>query len=378
MGVDMQKKVMIVDDSALMRRVLSDIINSDNRFCVSKIVSNGLEALNLLIQDKKEYDAILLDINMPVMGGLEFLKELDKRKINATVIIVSTVAKEGAKETIQALELGAFDFVTKPESFLDVKSNRFRDKIIKTLAVAINSSKSSVQSLIIEEADMDKKSQLIYPEQKRQTSTVIETNHQSKSNRGQYKNKLIAIACSTGGPKALQKIVPLLPENLDCSVLIVQHMPEGFTHSLANRLNETSKLKVKEAEHGDIIKKGVVYVAKGGFHMRLTNQGNGVHKITVTKEEARNGLRPCADIMYESLADTNFDEIICVVLTGMGSDGTRGIKLLQEKKNIYVIAQDEATSTVYGMPKVIAETGLVNEILPLDQIAGAIRKNMGD
>jgi len=161
-------------------------------------------------------------------------------------------------------------------------------------------------------------------------------------------------------------------------VLIVQHMPEGFTHSLANRLNETSKLEVKEAEHGDMIKKGVAYVAKGGYHMRLTNKGNGVHKITVTKEEARNGLRPCADIMYESLADTNFDEIICVVLTGMGSDGTRGIKFLQEKKNIYVIAQDEATSTVYGMPKVIAETGLVNEILPLDQIAGAIRKNMGD
>jgi len=112
--------------------------------------------------------------------------------------------------------------------------------------------------------------------------------------------------------------------------------------------------------------------------MRLTNLGNGVHNITVTKEEARNGLRPCADIMYESLADTNFDEIICVVLTGMGSDGTRGIKLLHEKKNIYVIAQDEATSTVYGMPKVIRDAGLVNEVLPLEQIAGAIRKNMGD
>ena len=121
----MQKKVLIVDDSALMRRVLSDIINSDNRFCVSKIVSNGLEALNLLIRDKKEFDAIILDINMPIMGGIEFLKELGIRKINATVIVVSTMAKEGAKETIQALELGAFDFVTKPESFL-TKSNAYR------------------------------------------------------------------------------------------------------------------------------------------------------------------------------------------------------------------------------------------------------------
>ncbi len=374
----MQKKVLIVDDSALMRRVLSDIINSDNRFCVSKIVSNGLEALNLLIRDKKEFDAIILDINMPIMGGIEFLKELGIRKINATVIVVSTMAKEGAKETIQALELGAFDFVTKPESFLDVKSNRFRDKIIQTLTVATNSSKCKIKSFITEEADLDKKAQPIYPKQQPQTLTVIENNHQSKSPMGQGKNKLIAIACSTGGPKALQKIVPLLPENLGCSVLIVQHMPEGFTQSLANRLNETSKLKVKEAEHGEILQKGVVYIAKGGYHMRLTNLGNGVHNITVTKEEARNGLRPCADIMYESLADTNFDEIICVVLTGMGSDGTRGIKLLHEKKNIYVIAQDEATSTVYGMPKVIRDAGLVNEVLPLEQIAGAIRKNMGD
>ncbi len=374
----MQKKVLIVDDSALMRRVLSDIINSDNRFCVSKIVSNGLEALNLLIRDKKEFDAIILDINMPIMGGIEFLKELGIRKINATVIVVSTMAKEGAKETIQALELGAFDFVTKPESFLDVKSNRFRDKIIQTLTVATNSSKCKIKSFITEEADLDKKAQPIYPKQQPQTLTVIENNHQSKSPMGQGKNKLVAIACSTGGPKALQKIVPLLPENLGCSVLIVQHMPEGFTQSLANRLNETSKLKVKEAEHGEILQKGVVYIAKGGYHMRLTNQGNGVHNITVTKEEARNGLRPCADIMYESLADTNFDEIICVVLTGMGSDGTRGIKLLHEKKNIYVIAQDEATSTVYGMPKVIRDAGLVNEVLPLEQIAGAIRKNMGD
>lgn len=373
----MQKKVLIVDDSALMRRVLSDIINSDNRFCVSKIVSNGLEALNLLVKDKKEFDAIILDINMPIMGGLEFLKELELRKINATVIVVSSMAKEGAKETIQALELGAFDFVTKPESFLDIRSNRFRDMLIKTL-VATNYSKCNIRSLIVEETDVVKKTQPIYLKQQHQTLTVIENNYQSRSSIGQNKNKLIAIACSTGGPKALQKIVPLLPENLGCSVLIVQHMPEGFTWSLANRLNETSKLKVKEAEHGEILQKGVVYVAKGGYHMRLANQGNGIHNITVTKEEARNGLRPCADIMYESLVDANFDEIICIVLTGMGSDGTRGIKLLHEKKNIFVIAQDEATSTVYGMPKVIRDAGLVNEILPLEQIAGAIRKEMGD
>ena len=366
----MKKKVLIVDDSALMRRVLSDIINLDERFQVSKVAINGLEAFDLVVKDKEVFDAIILDINMPKMNGLEFLTELDNRKIKATVIIVSTIAKEGKIETIRALELGAFDFVTKPESFYDIKSDSFKKKIMECLVAATKLYQVTVKDITDEkpikiETKISDLNKPIRPIQK----NTLKTKHVKLK-------RLLVITCSTGGPKALQQVVPQLPENLDCSVLIVQHMPEGFTLSLATRLNELSKLRVKEAEHGDVLEKGVVYLAKGGSQMRLKSSKDGTSKLLVTNEEARKGLKPCADILFESLVESDFDMITCVVLTGMGGDGTLGIKQLNEKKNIYVISQDEASCTVYGMPKVIAEAGLVDEIVPLDQVATAIKKNM--
>ena len=188
--------------------------------------------------------------------------------------------------------------------------------------------------------------------------------------------KLVALACSTGGPKALQSVIPKLPANLDAAVLLVQHMPVGFTKSLAERLNELSAIKVKEAVDGEILKKGTVYIAQGGSQMRLIKKG-GDYIITETVEAARNGLKPCADIMYESLVGMDFDDITCVVLTGMGSDGTLGIKQLNEKNNIYVIAQNEETCTVYGMPKVVTDVGLADEVVPLEAVADAITKNVG-
>lgn len=378
----MTKKILIVDDSALMRRVLSDIINSDERFQVSKVAVNGLEALNLLNQNRDEYDAVILDINMPQMNGLELLEELNKKKIKATVIIVSTVAKEGAKETIRALELGAFDFVTKPDSFYDIKTDSFQKKILECLTVATKlyrvSTKEitqSFQSVIVKQRVPVPAVQSELPKTPAVTPIVEPVKRSIQT--GMYGNrKLLVIASSTGGPKALQQVVPLLSGNIDCSVLIVQHMPEGFTLSLANRLNELSQVGVKEAAHGEHICKGNVYIAKGGSQMRLIKASDGSHQLSVTAEAARKGLKPCADILFESLVDCDFDRITCVVLTGMGGDGTLGIKQLKEKKNVYVIAQDEATCTVYGMPKVVADAGLVNEVLPLNQIANAINKNL--
>lgn len=366
----MQKKVLIIDDSALMRRVLSDIINTDARFLVTKVATNGLDALNLIALGKDNYDAVILDINMPKMNGIELLEQLERFNIKLTVIMVSTLAKEGAKETIQALELGAFDFVTKPESFLEVKSDEFKNKLINCLAVAtkldqnikpVQKENQGIKAWEVKDADINLARKI----------PTIRPARRVRSN-----NRLVTIACSTGGPKALQQIVPKLPVNLDCSVLIVQHMPEGFTYSLAHRLNELSNVEVKEAEHGEILKKGVVYIAQGGRQMRVIHE-NGMDKLSVTQESARNGLKPCADIMFESLVDSEFDDIICVVLTGMGGDGTNGIKSLNKNKNIYVIAQDEETCTVYGMPKVITEAGLVNEIAPLSRITEAITKNLG-
>jgi two-component system chemotaxis response regulator CheB len=367
----MKKNILIIDDSALMRRVLSDIINSDKRFQASEVAVNGLEGLDILQSKGKDFDAVLLDINMPKMNGIELLEALKQKGIKATVIIVSTIAKKEAKETIRALELGAFDFVTKPESFMEVKSNLFSDRILDCLTTATKVEAPSINLISIKE---DKpvtpvKEELSAAKEIRSKKTIASLPQGAK--------KLVALACSTGGPKALHSVLPNLPANLDAGVLIVQHMPGGFTKSLADRLNELSPLTVKEAEDGDILTKGTVYIAKGGYQMRLKKQEDQTYRIVITQEPARHGLLPCADIMYESLVDSSFDQITCVVLTGMGGDGTAGITQLNKKQNIYVIAQNEETSIVYGMPKVIKDAGLVDEVVALNDVSNAIIKNVG-
>jgi two-component system, chemotaxis family, protein-glutamate methylesterase/glutaminase len=360
----MKKNILIIDDSALMRRVLSDIINSDERFQAIEVAVNGLDGLNILQTRGNEFDAVLLDINMPKMNGIELLEELKAQNIKATVIIVSTIAKKEAKETIRALELGAFDFVTKPESYLEVRSNLFSDRILDCLAASTKVEVTIEKDIRQELANLIKS--VREPVRKKDT---MQSSHAT--------DKLVAIACSTGGPKALHTVIPNLPNNLDAGILIVQHMPGGFTKSLADRLNELSELTVKEAEDGELLNKGTVYIAKGGYQMRLKKQGDGKYYISISEEPARHGLLPCADIMYESLVETNFDQITCVVLTGMGGDGTAGISKLSKNKNIYVIAQNEETSIVYGMPKVIKEAGLVDEVVALNDVSDAITKNVG-
>ncbi len=188
--------------------------------------------------------------------------------------------------------------------------------------------------------------------------------------------KLIAVASSTGGPKALQSLIPKLPSNLNAPVLIVQHMPAEFTEALAARLDSLSELSVKEAAEGDVIQKGHVYLAKGGRHMNVSKEA-GKQVIRYTDEPPREGVRPCANYMYESLSDSEYDEIICVVLTGMGADGTEGIRNLKKKKKVTVIAQNEETCIVYGMPRSVSAAGLADREMPLTQIANEIIKNVG-
>ncbi len=384
-----KKNILIVDDSALMRRLISDIINSDERFQVKDLAMNGLEGLDLIVKNHTKYDAVILDINMPKMNGLELLEQLQKNRIKITVVMVSTLTKEGAKETMIALERGAFDFVTKPENYLDAKDARFKSRLLEIMCVAVgldfktstaedSNGKNSYQGKINSPARDLKTPNL----RGQETFISLKTRKQSFAPHKRFtgnkegKSKLVAIASSTGGPKSLQSLIPLFPENLDAPVVLVQHMPSGFTQSLAERLNSISKVKVKEAVDGEILQKGCVYIAPGGLHMKIVKTGAS-YKIVTTNEPARGGLRPCADVMYESLMDSAFDEITCAVLTGMGADGTMGIGALGEKKNIYVISQDAATCVVYGMPKAVAEAGLVDEVLPLTRIADAITKNVG-
>lgn len=354
------KNILVVDDSALMRRVLCDIINHDDRFQVQDRATNGLEALELL--EKKTYDAVILDVNMPRMNGLELLKELQKKKIPARVMMVSTDTMEGAKTTLDALELGALDFVHKPGTAMDCRTDDFREKLLNTLAVVVEAKGMS----------FDRPS--LQRETTKTSRKVVEL--VSKRASAVPGNKIVALASSTGGPKALQSVIPKLPKNLKAAVVIVQHMPVGFTASLAERLDNLSEVHVKEAAEGDVLEAGVVYISMGGKHLNIASSG-GKYTIHYTDEPSREGVKPCANYMYESLRDSKFDQVVCVVMTGMGADGTKGIISLKEKKKLYVIAQEASTCAVYGMPRSVVNAGLADQVVPLEQIAQEIIMNVG-
>lgn len=378
------KKVLVVDDSALMRRVLSDIINKDEEFHTEHSARDGLEALKLMEQN--DFDAIVLDIIMPRMNGIDFLKEVNERGYTAKIIIVSTIARKGAGETIEALELGAFDFVTKPGNLREAKSGEFAAKVLSRLYLAMGMEWNNILSGEIEAPEQ------ILRRMRRSDAGVIQE-HSEHLETTEYKpekrfprssmvnvnasGKLVALACSTGGPKALQQVIPKLPENLDAAVVLVQHMPVGFTASLSARLDEMSEIRVREAQDGEVLQKGTVYIAKGGSQMRVIEKNRHEFVLSVREEGARNGLKPCADVLYESLRESSFEDITCVIMTGMGADGTKGILQLKETNKIYVIAQNAESSTVYGMPKAIAESGAADEIKDLDLIADAIIKHVG-
>ena len=211
----------------------------------------------------------------------------------------------------------------------------------------------------------------------REDTDQLVSGSKMSSSSGASSDILIALACSTGGPKALHEVIPHLPKNLNAPMVLVQHMPVGFTKLLAERLDIQSQVKVKEAEEGDILEKGKVYIAPGGKHLEIIAAPGGQHKVHLSSAPAIDGLRPCANVMYHSLENSKYKKIVCVVLTGMGSDGTKGIVGLQKKRPLHVISQNEATCVVYGMPKAIAESGLVDEVVPLQDVAKTITKNTG-
>ncbi len=353
------KKILLVDDSALMRRVLCDIIESDKDLRVVDRATNGLEALELI--KKNTYDAVVLDVNMPKMNGLELLKELRKAKISVRIMMASTDTKEGAQTTLDALELGALDFVHKPDRALDCRGEEFVANFLRTLNAVANSN-PPVFTKVFTREDTQNTKKIVELVKKKGTSIAGK--------------QIVAIASSTGGPKSLQSVIPRLPENLDAPVVLVQHMPMGFTKSMAERLDSLSSLHVKEAEEGDELKKGWVYVAKGGSHLNVVER-QGRATIHYTEEPSREGVKPCANYMYESLVKCKYDEVVCVVMTGMGSDGTEGIINLKSKKKVHVISQDEQSCVVYGMPRSVKRAGLSDQVVSLDQIAQEIILRVG-
>ena len=404
----MKKKILIVDDSALMRRVLCDIINSDDRFEVVDYAIDGTDGFKKLCN--KTYDAVVLDVYMPKMTGLEMLKEMQKSKVYANVLMASTTTGEGAKETIEALELGAVDFIKKPENVADARHEEFRQRFLELLDVVTKANSSYMAragaagasrtagrsgATFVSRYDVNfhtkpgvitgtgKVSGADAAKALRAGGAGAADSSKKPSNpawNGELPKvsgrKIVAIASSTGGPKALQEVIPKLPGNLKAPVMLVQHMPKGFTASLASRLNELSDITVTEAKEGESMVNGHVYVAPGGAHLKAGKTAGNL-KIHLTDEPTREGVKPCANYMYESLADSGYDEVVCVVLTGMGSDGTAGIAELKKSQKVRVIAQNEESCTVYGMPRSVVDKGLADCVVPLSEVAEQIIKNVG-
>ncbi|MGN0131778.1 MAG: chemotaxis response regulator protein-glutamate methylesterase [Lachnospiraceae bacterium] len=363
----MSKKILVVDDSALMRRILCDIINADVRFQVADTAANGLEALNLL--QTNTYDLIVLDLMMPGMDGISFLKEMNRLGNSTKVVVSSTLANEGADITVDALSLGAVDFVKKPDGILDARGEKFSNLLIRILTeVAFASERKKGKTESEKQKSERQKSERQKPVFGKFSVKGL------KGNKG--KNKIVAIASSTGGPKALQEVLPRLPEDLDAPVLVVQHMPAGFTATLAERLDSICPLRVQEAKDGMPVQKGNIYIARGGIHMTVVRSG-GCERIAFLDDPPREGVKPCANYMYESLKDCDYERVVCAVLTGMGADGTEGIANLKKHKELYVIAQNQESCAVYGMPRSAVAAGLADEVVPLNQVAEAIIKNVG-
>ena len=355
----MASKILLVDDSALMRSVLGDIINKDKRFHVEDKAKDGVEALDLL--RKKSYDAVVLDLNMPRMDGLQLLDKIRSEKIHARVMISSTDATDGSKAAMDALDKGALDFVHKPERASECRSDEFGLEFLNTLA-GVCAGRDSADPVM---SRMDALRNV------RRIAEGLGVKPPKVSGK-----KIVAIASSTGGPRALQSVIPRFPKDLGAPVVLVQHMPTGFTGSLADRLNSMSQIEVREGKEGDALQAGKVYIAKGGTHMVILHQG-GRHTLHFKDLPPRENVKPCANYMYESLADSRFDEVVCVVMTGMGADGEEGISNLKKRKRVHVISQTADTYIVYGMPRAVEQAGLSDEVVPLEDIAQEIVMNVG-
>jgi len=399
-------KILVVDDSALMRRIICDIINADSDFRVIDVSADGEDAYNKILNNT--YDLIVLDMILPKLPGVDLLERLYKEKVACNVVIISSSLREDADSTMKAMEYGALDFVVKPIRSSGETREIFASQLIESLH---NVSKSRAFKTITPKVksvsrapEGDRKSASEHMQELRRRMSEAKSNaspkqadaNQTTAVAPQTKpvqeklspvkgtsspvvrgKKIIALACSTGGPQALHTVIPMLPKNLPVPLILVQHMPEGFTASLASRLDQISQIKVKEAEDGEVFQPGVVYITPGGKHMKIREDAS--HSVCCVLDDSPpvNSLKPCADVMYRALAQSSYEEIVCVVLTGMGADGSEGIKYLNQYKKTYVISQEASTCVVYGMPKAVELGGLSDEVVPLKSVANSIVKKVG-
>ncbi|MFT4413582.1 protein-glutamate methylesterase/protein-glutamine glutaminase [Fredinandcohnia humi] len=345
--------VLIVDDSAFMRKLISDFLKEDSRIEIVGTARNGLDALSKI--KKLRPDVITMDVEMPEMNGIEALKRImDEQPL--PVVMLSSTTKEGAENTFAAMQHGAVDFIQKPSGSISMDLHIIKEEIVNKV---LNASKANLKSL-----------QKPINTQKTPTTKVLDYSKIEPSIRNSEK-KLLCIGTSTGGPRALQQVLTRIPKDYNAPILIVQHMPPGFTKSLANRLDSLCDINVKEAENGEFLTAGTAYIAPGGFHLKVKRIGTSL-AIHIDDSEIRNGHRPSVDVMFESVSNIKDVRKIAVIMTGMGADGSKGLKKLKETGQVFSIAESKETSIVFGMPKAAIETNLVDRVVPLDEIAETV------
>jgi two-component system chemotaxis response regulator CheB len=367
----MPTRVLIVDDSRVFRAALEASLADADGIEVVGSVFSGAKAIDFIRADRP--DVVTLDVEMPGIDGLETLRAIRQLDGGAAsgaeigVIMLSAYTTRGADVTIQALADGAFDFITKPSAAQSSDENR---------AVLRQQLLSKIRLFVAERA---RRALAGRPS----PAAIAERNDESAANRSRWLGdrsretiRAIVIASSTGGPKALERLLPDLVRRVDLPILIVQHMPPKFTASLAASLERTCQTSVAEARGGEQIRNNSIYLAPGGQHLVVRRDG-GVLVLGLNEQPPENGCRPSADVLFRSAAAVFQGGVAAIVLTGMGRDGTAGLGAIKRAGG-YAFVQDEATSVVWGMPGSAVEAGLVDEILPLDEIAAAVESLMGE
>ncbi|MCX8028096.1 MAG: chemotaxis response regulator protein-glutamate methylesterase [Thermodesulfovibrionales bacterium] len=351
-------KVLIVDDSAFMRNAISSMLSSDPEISIVGTAKDGLEAIEKVNQLKP--DIVTMDVEMPRMDGLTALKHI-MEKNPIPVIMVSSLTIEGAKVTLEALELGAVDFIPKNLSDLSINIVKIKELLIEKIKYI---GKKGIPKKIPTIAKKPIQTKGVEP------AKPVITAPSSRA-IGERKVSIVAIGTSTGGPKALQSIIPNLPKDFPVPIIIAQHMPPNFTGPFAERMNQLSQITVKEAEEGEPIKAGTAYIAPGRGHMRLKRPRGIETVVSISENKEEFIYRPSVDAMMLSVAELFPGRALGVILTGMGNDGQKGLMALK-KTGGRIFAQNEETCVVYGMPKAVVDAGIADKVLPLEEIAGEI------
>jgi two-component system chemotaxis response regulator CheB len=360
-------RVLIADDSAFMRKVLNSILTADAGFAVAGEARDGREAVSQA--ESLKPDVITMDINMPHVDGLQATEQIMSTNPRP-IVVVSSESKEGAEITLKALQLGAIDFVAKPNSGVDLDMSSVRDELVRKLRVAAKvrvvrtASRTKVAHEVATSAPRTEPG--VNPGPKAESPRPAA---QAAKSNGKF--PLVVIAASTGGPATLMKFLPAFPHEFPGALLIVQHMPGTFTSQFSQQLSDACAIRVKEAEAGDILAPGTAYICPGSHHMRVSATG----RVTLDDGPRILGYRPCADVTLESAAEYAGSLSIGVVMTGMGNDGVRGAQAMKSAGG-YIIAQDEATSVIFGMNAEAIRNGVVDQVLPIENIFSAIEKRV--